>query len=528
MVVTAVATIVVIAALATAAIVLNVQHADATPVRNKGRGYNTEEYMAARQRLLSKEQKRALGAELQLNKNELQLNNILLKEKKEIMENSRLDRLTYTPALSFFKSKEWIEKTTTFKIIRKMPKGAALHLHEPAITSLDWFVKNLTYRENIYMCTDKDGFILLNIFLTPPQNPDCVWKLVKEERMAATSVELFDAKLRQNISFLSTDPLTKYSGTNSAWDRFNKYFEQVGSLLFNAPLLRDYFQQALQEFWEDNVQYIELRGAMFGYTEVDGTIHDTAYGVELYKNASEEFISKHADFLGAKVIMSGLRFKSEGVIRNEVLQAISMRRKFPDFFLGYDLVAQEDPLNPLLFYLDALLYPTLRSLDDALPYFFHAGETKWEGTDVDENLLDALLLNTTRIGHGYALAKHPELADFVKSRGIAVEVNPISNQLLGLVSDLRNHAIVPLLADDFPLVISSDDPAAWEALPLTHDFFVAFMDLSGQDVGLGFLKKLAINSLKYSALNTFEKEAALSLWQSKWDTFVTEAVAEFS
>ena len=79
MVVTAVATIVVIAALATAAIVLNVQHADATPVRNKGRGYNTEEYMAARQRLLSKEQKRALGAELQLNKNELQLNNILLK-----------------------------------------------------------------------------------------------------------------------------------------------------------------------------------------------------------------------------------------------------------------------------------------------------------------------------------------------------------------------------------------------------------------------------------------------------------------
>ena len=52
-----------------------------------------------------------------------------------------------------------------------------------------------------------------------------------------------------------------------------------------------------------------------------------------------------------------------------------MRKRFPDFFLGYDLVAQEDPNHSLLFYLDALLYPTSQSLDNALPYFFHAGET---------------------------------------------------------------------------------------------------------------------------------------------------------
>ena len=55
--------------------------------------------------------------------------------------------------------------------------------------------------------------------------------------------------------------------------------------------------------------------------------------------------------------------------------AMDLREEFPDFFLGYDLVGQEDSLNPLLFYLDALLYPTRLSQDDALPYFFHAGET---------------------------------------------------------------------------------------------------------------------------------------------------------
>ena len=48
----------------------------------------------------------------------------------------------------------------------------------------------------------------------------------------------------------------------------------------------------------------------------------------------------------------------------------------------------------------------------------------------DDNLLDAVLLNTTRIGHGYALPKHPDVLSIVKKKMIAVEVNPISNQVI--------------------------------------------------------------------------------------------------
>lgn len=60
----------------------------------------------------------------------------------------------------------------------------------------------------------------------------------------------------------------------------------------------------------------------------------------------------------------------------------------------------------------------------------------WEGTPTDRNLIDAVLLNTSRIGHGYALTKHPQVMKVVKERGIAIEVNPISNQVQdGAVSD---------------------------------------------------------------------------------------------
>ena len=53
----------------------------------------------------------------------------------------------------------------------------------------------------------------------------------------------------------------------------------------------------------------------------------------------------------------------------------------------------------------------------------------WLGTDVDENLYDAILLNASRIGHGYGIVKHPLLMQEAARRGIAMEVCPISNQV---------------------------------------------------------------------------------------------------
>jgi hypothetical protein len=109
-----------------------------------------------------------------------------------------------------------------------------------------------------------------------------------------------------------------------------------------------------------------------------------------------------------------------------------------------------------------------------LPFFFHAGETlEWA---TSENLVDALLLHTRRIGHGYALPSHPLLLAETVARGVAIEVCPISNQVLGLVTDLRNHPAAGVFPAQNALVtISPDDPALFGSNGVVDDWYEALV-----------------------------------------------------
>lgn len=69
---------------------------------------------------------------------------------------------------------------------------------------------------------------------------------------------------------------------------------------------------------------------------------------------------------------------------------------------GFDLVGHEDPLHPLIYYLDPLrrFVERQEEMGIRIPFIFHAGKTLGDGSPADMNLYDAILLGTKRIGHG--------------------------------------------------------------------------------------------------------------------------------
>ncbi|XP_069683236.1 adenosine deaminase 2-like [Periplaneta americana] len=471
-----------------------------------------------RDAFLQREKNMFLGCNITLSDKEAEVNSILMTHKRSEYMKGLQNPTTFSPARNFLLAKRDIDDSEVFKIIQKAPKGAALHNHDQALVSTDFLVYNLTYMPNLYTCKTSRGMWLFHFFQEPDRK--CGWKLVSELRNNATNVTQFDEALKRNFTLITSNPRAKYPDINAVWKIFIKIFRTVRGLIFYRPAFESYYLQVLKEFKEDNVMYLELRSEVRGLYELNGTILPYNEIASIFDRLTRQFIYENPDFLGVKIIYSVIRRVDNKILEEHLRKAQNLKKVYPDLIAGFDLMGQEDMGRSLEYFADTLI-----TANKELKYFFHAGETNWEGL-TDLNLVDAILLNTTRIGHGYAITKHPLVMKLVKQRQIAIEVNPISNQVLMLVQDLRNHPAATLMADNYPVVISSDDPSFWGAKALSHDMYEAFMGIAGLDADLRVLKQLALNSLKYSALDKNDKEDAISAWEEKWNRFIDEVLKD--
>ncbi|XP_041935213.1 adenosine deaminase 2-A isoform X1 [Alosa sapidissima] len=478
-----------------------------------------------REMLMRQEASRQTGGSVVLTPAELQVDAYLHKLKVKEMAS-----VPFPPSIHFFKARPRIQKSPVFKLLQKMPKGAALHVHSTAMVSPEWLVRNVTYRPNCYICFTWGGSVR---FLFSDGQPypqwDCLyWQLLQSLRARMVDPAKFDKSLIQNLTLFTEDPESAYPSDDAVWARFEDAFRIISGLVTYAAVFMDYLYQSLEEFYADNVMYVEIRSGLTRTYELDGSIHDKIWSLKAYRDVSAKFSTKHPDFLGLRIILSTHRIQRVSTIKAAIKEAIEMQKNFPELIAGFDLVGREDDGRPLWYFREALSLPA--ELGVKLPYYFHAGETvcvcvcvckDLEGTDVDANLIDALLFNTSRIGHGYALPHHPLIKELSRKNGVAVEVCPISNQVLRLVSDFRHHPAAVLMTEGYPVVISSDDPTLFGNPGLSYDFYEAFVGIGGMRANLGTLKELAMNSIKYSSLSPHLKKKLMNMWQDKWKKFIS-------
>lgn len=477
-----------------------------------------ENVIKERNKLLELELVTMLGSDVKLSDSELKANEIIMDLKRKVLDSGFHEPHAFNFSKHFFEYKDTVKNTQLYQIIQKMPKGGVLHAHDTGLLSPD-YVLNLTYWEDLYVCFYDDELRLIFEKNKPDFSCGTQWQLMRDARYSSGNVEKFDANLRKYFTIVLENPNEVYTDVNKVWTSFANYFITTGPMFSYKKVWEQYFYDTLKAFREDGVMYIEMRSILPPLYDLEGNVYDSVATAESYKKVVDRFLLDYPDFYGVKLIYAPHRLVDRKTVKDYIKIAKEIKRRFPDFFAGFDLVGQED----LGFPTKEFLHELAEAKGD-LDFFFHAGETNWNGMSSDENLIDAIALGTKRIGHGFALFKHPYLIKEIVKRDIAIEVNVISNHVLKLVDDVRNHPLAWFLAQGLPVVLSSDDPGTWEAEPITHDFYVAFVAVASKHADLRVLKKLALNSLYYSSVK--DKDKIVHDFEIRWTKFIDSVVRD--
>ncbi|TDG53072.1 hypothetical protein AWZ03_000615 [Drosophila navojoa] len=471
--------------------------------------------------LLARERLRRVGGKLKLSDFEEMANGRLLaiKQVDEELHNIWSD---YQPRPHFL-AKYKINETDLYSVLRAMPKGGLLHVHDAGMFKTDRLIE-LTKYSDLWACVALDGtfedFRFSKSFphIQPRGDYKCNWMMMSNFRQQDENIAL--KKLRDSLSI---DPNGFTSATDLA-NHMRRAHRLILGLISYRPMWPTYLISMLEDFYADGVSYVELRSSlpiMYDLLGSNYTISDTVNTIITTTNI---FRSEHEDFIGMKLIYAPLRDHNDSNLDTYIANARFLKANFPSYFIGFDLInlGDECAMPPLG---DSL---QLLHISKEIDFYFHAGESRCvnstKDSTPDANIVDALLLGSKRMGNPFNLPLHSEILKVMRLLKVAAEVCPLSNYYMQYVSDFSQHPAAYLIAAGYPIVVGSDYPYFWNAAPLTDDFYVAFVGIANGQANLRLLKQLAMNSFMYSALSEAEKRKALSIWEHNWDQWIAGIV----
>ncbi len=477
---------------------------------------------------------------------------------------------TVYPGMMFSLGKDRMERTKLWRIVRRMPKGALLHAHLEAMVDFDYLIRELLTLPNVHMASDRpladpeareQGAVTFR-YRAKERVEGSVWAgdYKKNKFLLLTKMadefpdggrEGFVRWLAGRCTLHPRDAQHQHHGVDAIWAKFQDCFVASATIMTYEPMVRLYMRALMRALMADGVCWAELRFAWpINYCR-DRREKPEPHYIHLFGVIDEEITRFKASdegrgFWGLGIIWTSLRSLATRPVVEDMDHCITTKLAFPHLVVGYDVVGYENHGRPLRDLLPELFWFRKQCAQEgvSVPFFFHAGETLGDGDAADENLFDAVLLGTRRIGHGYSLYKHPLLVDMVRDRRILVEACPISNEVLRLCASVAQHPLPALLARGVACCLCNDDPAMMGqgTAGMSHDFWQA---LQGWDnLGLAGLASLAENSVRWAAFEDEDNAAWLdniikaSLgdgvkaervkeWQIQWEQFCLWVVSEY-
>ncbi|KAF9876330.1 putative adenosine/AMP deaminase [Colletotrichum karsti] len=316
------------------------------------------------------------------------------------------------------------------------------------------------------------------------------------------------------------------------WAKFDGRTRMMKGLFNYEEAYRAYTRALLENFVKENIQYAEIRPNFMDTNQVW-----TNDGLGQFKNDDiMEIIIKEYEafqketngyFGGMKVIYCTPRSFSTEKVQAALNECLEFKDRWPQWIAGFDLVGNEAKGKPLKAFIPEFLEfrENCKKAKVDIPFLFHCGETNEIGGDTDGNLVDALLLNSKRIGHGFALPRHPYVMEQMKKKGICLEVCPISNEQLGLTPRIGGHAMYNLLANNVHCTVNSDNGTLFRS-SLSHDFYQVMVGKS--DMTLHGWRQLIEWSLEHSCMSKEELKPVYAKWEELWEEFLDWIISEYA
>ena len=481
--------------------------------------------------------------------------------------------VSHHPGMMFPLARKRIEQSKTYQIVRRMPKGALLHAHLDAMIDPDFLVDQVISTDGMAIqasqglntpASREQGLILFQYCKHLEQVEESIWSdsytpehfvpvITAADTFPDGGRQGFKAWIIQKCTISAEESVNHHHGLDAIWAKFRNCFPVVNSMFMYEPIFRASIQRLLKQLYDDGIRWIDFRMAFVASFWRDGC-DDPEDGQDALFGAFEEEVAKFQateqgrNFWGCCFIWTTLRVFDKKAIVQHMKQCIAAKKKFPNLISGYDLVGQEDMGRTLADLTPELFWFRKKCVEEGvdIPFFFHAGECLGDGDSTDQNLFDAIILGTRRIGHGFSLFKHPLLIEMVKQKRILVETCPISNEVLRLTSSIKAHPVPALLARGVSVALCNDDPAILGTGKngLTHDFWQALQ--GWENLGLEGLGSLAENSVRYAAYSPSQntkdwnkdikdgvfgeqvRAARMREWTMEWNHFCEWIVQEFA
>lgn len=281
-------------------------------------------------------------------------------------------------------------------------------------------------------------------------------------------------------------------------DEFFEYiWNRLGDVLTSLDVVKELLVENMKRFGAEGVRYLEIQARYKGWLDAEGNEISPEDSTKIWLDRLEQDDAKET---GVLVRFQTIVLRFTETAEADVEEYFEFTYNHPQLWLGINMAGREDDNRgyPSRF---TEVYDRMLAKFPGVGISIHAGEAEKK----DTHIFDTLRLGATRIGHGINLFRDAPTMQMMRGSNYLIEINLVSNHLLGYTPDLSKHPFPIYMRQGIPCCLNTDDCGMWHS-NMTDEYFVAVknFNLSWKE-----LVVLGENSLKHSFLDDATKAQLL-------------------